>query len=343
MKVLKGLLLLIVVGIAGLLIWSMTADRSYHVERTRVIPAPKEVVFEFVGNYNNWNDWSPWIENPDDAIFELGKEGKGIGSSYYWKAKDEKDEHIGEGKMTTLEYEENKKMVQHLQFIKPWESECHTAWNFKSTDTGVEVTWAMYGEDNIMGKIMMLFMGSLDAMVGPDFEKGLENIEKASLAAMNKTYMNVDGTVEHPGMKYIYISRNSTQEEVGMNIQTYMPKLGMFFSMNNIESAGMPFTKYNVWDEKNKTTQFEIGIPVLEKPDMELGNFSYGEMDSFKAIKVVFKGNYIYLAKAWEFAMQYMKENKLETVGAPMEVFETDPGTEPNPANWKTVIYIPIK
>ncbi len=343
MKVLKGLLLLIVLSVAGLLIWAMAADKSYRVERSRTIPAPKEVVFEYVGNYNNWNDWSPWIENPDDATYILEKEGVGIGSSYYWKAKDEKDEHIGEGKMTTIEYEKNKKMVQHLRFISPWESECHTSWDFKPTDEGVSVTWTMYGEDNIMGKIMMLFMGSLDALVGPDFERGLENIEKSSLEAMNKTYMNVDGTVEHPGMKYIYVSRKSSHEEVGMNIQTYMPKLGMFFGMNNIMSSGMPFTKYNVWDEKTKTTEFEIGIPVSEKPDMELGNYSYGETDPFKAIKVVYKGDYKHLAKAWEFAMEYMAENKLETVGAPMEVYETDPGTEPNPANWKTVIYIPVK
>ncbi len=343
MKVLKSVLLLAVLSILGLVIWASTTDRTYRVERTRTVPAPKEVVFEYVGNYNNWNDWSPWIENPDDATFVLEKEGIGVGSSYYWKANDEEDEHIGEGKMTTIEYEKNKSMVQHLAFIKPWESECHTSWDFKSTDKGVEVTWAMYGEDNVMNKIVMLFLGSLDEMVGPDFERGLENIEKASIAAINKTYMNVDGVVEYPAIKYLYIARKSSIEEVGVNIQTYMPKLGMFFGMNNIKSDGMPFTKYNVWDEKSKTAEFELGIPVLEKPEMDLGNFSYGETDAFKAIKVVFKGDYKHLAKAWEFAMEYIGENKLEMNGAPMEVYETDPGTEPNPANVKTVIYIPIK
>ncbi len=342
MKVLKTLLILIVLSVAGLLIWAMTTDRTYTVERSRTIQAPKEVVFDFIGNYNNWGTWSPWIENPEDATYVYEKEGMGVGSSYHWKAVDDENSDIGEGKMTTTEYVKNKKLVQNLQFIAPQQADCVTEWNLTQSDTGVNVSWSISGEKNLLLQIMTLAIGDMEKLIAPDFERGLENIEKVSIEAINKTYMNVDGTVEHPGMKYVYISRNSTQEEVGVNIQTYMPKLGMFFSMNNIMFAGMPFTKYNVWDEKTKTTQFEICIPVEKKPNMDLGNYSYGEIDPFKAIKVVFKGDYKHLAKAWEFAMEYVKENKLETVGAPLEVYETDPGSEPNPANWKTVIYIPV-
>lgn len=343
MKVLKIVLLIIVLSVAGLLIWAMTADRTYHVERTRSMEVPKEVAFEFIGNYNNWQAWSPWIENPEDAVITVGKDGMGIGATYHWKATAEDDEKIGEGLATTEEWVENKKMMQDLKFIKPWESQCKAGFVLKETDKGVDVTWMMDGEDNLIGFIMMKFMGNIDDFVGPDFERGLENIENASKKAMEQTYMNVDGIIEHPGFKYVYLSRECSFEEVGMNIQTYMPKLGMFFSMNNITTAGMPFTKYNVWDEKAKRTEFELGIPVTEKPAVELGKFSYGEMDSFKAIKVVYKGDYKFLTKAWDFAMEYMKENKLEFNGSPMEVYDTDPGTEPNPANWKTFIYIPVK
>jgi effector-binding domain-containing protein len=65
----------------------------------------------------------------------------------------------------------------------------------------------------------------------------------------------------------------------------------------------------------------------------------------FKAIKTTLKGNYTNSKEAWETAYKYLIDNKLEQVAgsAAVEVYLTDPMNTPNPADWVTEIYIPIK
>ena len=50
--------------------------------------------------------------------------------------------------------------------------------------TGSKVTWGIDGRnDNLMGKAMCVFMGGMDKMMGPDFEKGLTAMKSAAEAA----------------------------------------------------------------------------------------------------------------------------------------------------------------
>jgi effector-binding domain-containing protein len=41
--------------------------------------------------------------------------------------------------------------------------------------------------------------------------------------------------------------------------------------------------------------------------------------------------------------MKYVEDNQLAANGDPYEVYVTDPGTEPNPEKWLTVLYHPVK
>ena len=45
------------------------------------------------------------------------------------------------------------------------------------------VTWAMYGKNNFMGKVMSLFM-DCDKMCGPQFEKGLASLGEVAAATV---------------------------------------------------------------------------------------------------------------------------------------------------------------
>ena len=68
-------------------------------------------------------------------------------------------------------------------------------------------------------------------------------------------------------------------------------------------------------------------------------------MESFKAVKTTLKGNYSNLKAAWKTAMTYIPENGFEfTPNGPMiETYLTAKKTTPNPADWKTEIYIAVK
>ena len=60
-------------------------------------------------------------------------------------------------------------------------------------------------------------------------------------------------------------------------------------------------------------------------------------------MKIILKGNYTYLADAWDVALKHIADNNLvQSQEKPFEIYTNDPGDFPNPADWVTEIYIPI-
>jgi hypothetical protein len=68
-----------------------------------------------------------------------------------------------------------------LEFIRPWESTSPTSFTFKPVEGGTQVTWAMEGTHNFMGKAFGLVM-DMDAMLGKDFDKGLASMKAVAEA-----------------------------------------------------------------------------------------------------------------------------------------------------------------
>ncbi len=76
----------------------------------------------------------------------------------------------------------------------------------------------------------------------------------------------------------------------------------------------------------------------------EESNILNGYIEKTRAVKVTLKGDYTNLDEAWKAAMTYLKDNNLEQSDQhPFEIYLNDPGDTPNPANYLTEIYIPIK
>jgi hypothetical protein len=64
-----------------------------------------------------------------------------------------------------------------LEFLKPFASVAVTEFTIKPAAAGSTVEWSMHGESDFMSKAFSLVMGSMDKMVGPDFEKGLAQLK----------------------------------------------------------------------------------------------------------------------------------------------------------------------
>ena len=62
-----------------------------------------------------------------------------------------------------------------LQFFRPFAATNHVNFILVPTGTGTQLTWAMDGKHNFMGKAMSLLI-NMDKMVGKDFEQGLANL-----------------------------------------------------------------------------------------------------------------------------------------------------------------------
>jgi len=341
MKILKYLLLLVLILVIGGAIYLATLDGKYDVQRSKIIKAPIEVIFNQVNDYKTWPSWSPWLGKDPTTELTYGEVRTGNGASYSWDS-DHKD--VGVGSMETIAIVANESIDQKIIFTKPWESESNIYWTFKPIENGgTEVTWGMKGEMPFMARYMA---SKMDEMVGADYETGLTKLDSVVQVDMKKYSVTVNGETTHSGGYYIYNTTSCKIDEQPAKMQEMMPKVGLYFQQNNIKMAGAPFTLYHKYDEENNAVIFSNAAPstdrIITAADSGLQT---GFSKPFKAIKITLKGDYANLKEVWETAYKYLTDNGLEQVAgsAAMEVYKNDPMSKVNPADWETEIYIPIK
>ncbi len=149
---------------------------TYTVERTRSVAAPPEVVRARIVDLRRWEEWSPWEGLDPDQRREYGGPEPGVGSWYEWEG----NRKAGKGRMEIIEADDAHVRID-LQFLKPFKAHTNTAFTLRAEGDGTQVTWTMVGPNTGMTRVMGLFT-SMDKMLGPDFEKGLDRLQADSEA-----------------------------------------------------------------------------------------------------------------------------------------------------------------
>lgn len=339
MKSLKYVLLVLLILIIIFVTYIAIQSNSYDVKRTRTINAPAAVIFNNVNDYKNWETWSPWVEKEPNLQITYPKNTSGVGGSYSWVGEE------GKGNMKTLTVSPYDSISQDMQFEDFPPSNIY--WKFEKAENGTNVTWGMKSNKMpFMLKFYATISGGMDKMVGPDFERGLERLDSVVVNSMKAYNITVNGITEYGGGFYLYKTTNATTSNISQIMAQQYGDIGKFMQQHNIVMSGMPFTIYYDMNFENKSFIMSNGMPVKEKI-IVTGNTDIlsGYMPKQKVLKVSLKGNYTYLPKAWETAMTYITDNNLEqsTVNKPFEIYTTDPENYPNPADWITEIYIPLK
>ncbi|WCO02691.1 SRPBCC family protein [Psychroserpens ponticola] len=339
MKAFKYILFLILILIIGLAIYIAVQPNSFEVKRTRTIQAPVAVVYNNIIDFKNWEAWSSWVEEKPETIITLSDTTNGIGGSYSWKDKD------GVGTMKTIDTKRNTSITQEMQFGDFPKSDI--TWKLESNNDGsTEINWTISGKDLPFGfKMFSTFMGGMEKQIGPHFERGLEKLDSILVADMKKYSINIEGVTQHSGGFYLYNTTSCKMSNFKEKMQEMLPKVGAYALTNNISMAGKPFVMYHKWDTENDAVMFSCCIPTTSKIMANEADIITGQLEPFKTVKTVLKGDYANLQEAWDKTMAYIPAHSLEfTEAGPMlEVYLTDPMATPNPADWITEIYIAIK
>ena len=336
MKFLKYLFFLVLIVIIGTAIYIATLDSNYNIQRTRVIKAPVEVVFNSINDYKNWQHWGPWYEMDSTIVASYPEQTSGVGGSYTWTGKD------GNGSMKTLSLISNKEIIQEIDFGMG--STPLVYWLFNEVDGNVELTWGMKGESTFSEKAYFLTQGGVDKAMGPMFDRGLELFDSYLLKQMNAHSFNVQGVVDFGGGYYLYRTTSCKMEDIERKMGEMFPTVMQYMTDNNITPAGLPFTLHHKWDEENNTTIFSTAIPVMERI-ITTGDVLSGHLKKQKTYKTTLKGAYKHLKMAWSESYKNLSESGLKPLenGEPFEVYKVSPHDAPNPAQWVTEIYIPIE
>jgi hypothetical protein len=147
------------------------AESTYTVERSATMAAPPERVYEQIVDFHRWTAWSPW-EDVDPAMDrDYSGAESGVGAVYTWSG----NRKAGAGRMTIVEAAEPSRVRIDLAFDKPFKARNDTRFAIEPDGSGSRVTWTMTGARTFGVRVMSL-VKPMDALVGPDFEKGLTKL-----------------------------------------------------------------------------------------------------------------------------------------------------------------------
>jgi hypothetical protein len=158
----------------------MTGSNTFVVERAARVDAPSSNVLERIVDLRRWQAWSPWEDVDPQLRRDYGGADSGVGATYAWEG----NRRAGKGRMEIVGVEATggtAVVTIGVHFVKPFKSESTSVFRLDDDGGATAVTWTMTGPRTLMTKVMGVFT-SMDKVLGPDLEKGLDRLKSAAEA-----------------------------------------------------------------------------------------------------------------------------------------------------------------
>jgi effector-binding domain-containing protein len=322
-----------------LLIYTIIAffcSSHFHFERSVMINASNQQVFDNVNKLKTWSDWSYWY-NVDSAMKQTfeGPES-GIGSKNSWEST---NENVGKGSQFIKAVEPGKRIDIELSFEGMGTSMAN--WYFKDTANMVMVTSTMDSDISFFQRPIMAMM-NMDEMLGPDFEKNLKGLKDYCEAAPKKPELRIE-LANSPAMKVMLVNDSADMTTISAKLGELYGTIGAEMKKQGLTMAGPVFAIYNKVSEKDGAMKFWFDAGAqTDKAGKSAGRVQYKEMPAMNVVKAFHYGDYN-TAASHEAIDVWIKANNKQIIGSPWEVYLTDPMMEKDTAKWLTEIWYPVQ
>jgi effector-binding domain-containing protein len=335
MKTINKTLLIICIVIVVLILISLILPSKMTVEKSLVIKAPAELIYNQVNVLKNWEKWSPWHKIDTLMKIEYFGGDSGVGTGYTWKSDNKK---VGNGKLSIIETVKDTKIITEMTFMEQKDNLPTIGFFFEKADSGTRVSWAM--ENKLGWNPIDRFIGIImKKMVGKDFEKGLKSLKEISeYLVQNPEYKIVLEDVK--AFCYIGIRDTCTYATIGQKMGMQFGQLMEYAAKNKAIEVSPPIAVYYKFE--NGIFDMESGIPI-DKCLKSEGKIKCIDVKDCKAAVAFYYGPYDKMEKAYKQLENWIKTNKKTISGAPWEEYVTDPTTEKDPSKWLTKIYFPVE
>jgi effector-binding domain-containing protein len=167
----------------------------------------------------------------------------------------------------------------------------------------------------------------------------LELESKPMAKAFDASGKPVYQVVERKAQPVASIRTTCKQTEISKTLAVLLPEVMAHLTAIGAKTAGPPFSRYHSFGDD---VDIEAGIPVA-RPIQEKGRVKNSELPAGKAVTAWHIGPYEKLSEAHQGLMGYVAEKQLKAKGGPWEVYWTDPGMVPDPAKWRTQLFLAIE
>jgi uncharacterized protein YndB with AHSA1/START domain len=168
----RNILIVVVLAIAGLLVFAATRPDIFTLRRSLLIQAPPEKLHALINDMRAFNTWNPYDKKDPAMQGSYSGPAAGPGARYVFKG----NKDVGEGSLEITSSAPNQ-IGMSLDMSAPMEAHNQITFTLVPRAGGTEVTWAMQGACPFIAKLLGVFI-DMDAMIGRDFEAGLASLRQ---------------------------------------------------------------------------------------------------------------------------------------------------------------------
>ncbi|MEO1056784.1 MAG: GyrI-like domain-containing protein, partial [Actinomycetota bacterium] len=141
----------------------------------------------------------------------------------------------------------------------------------------------------------------------------------------------------------LYQARRVATDDMATVLAECLPAVFGYVVEQGLAMAGPPYVRYV--DTSPAFVSIEGGIPLVETPAPPPSELEIvaGELPAGPALVTVHRGPYDTLGDAHIALDRHMAEHGLTPASPPWEVYLTDPGEVPDPADWLTEVLWPLR
>ncbi len=288
---------------------------KFTVSKSKHINASPEKVFSALNDFHAWREWSPWLIMDPSTKVDVAADNK----SYEWNGK-----RTGSGNMKILSETANQSIDYDLNFIKPFKSHAGVNFEVEPSGDGTKVTWNM---DSSLPFFMFFMKKMMVAMIGNDYERGLNLLKDYVEDGKIHSRLNFIGESEFPGCTYIGIKRTTGMEGAPKQMEADFNTLMEYASKLDGAHIEGAFSQYHKWDFVKGIASFTSGVPVKEVPADLPSEMISGSLPKMKIHTLEHVGPYEHLGNAWTtmYSMQRGKEFKMRKDIHPFETYGNSP------------------
>ncbi len=333
MKILKYLLYTVAILAALIAALGFFAKKTYHIERSIDLDAPKSMVFEAVSQFKIMDKWSPWNElDPAMQKTYAGTDGT-VGASFSWSG----NEEAGKGKQTIQAI--NADRIDFMMEIeKPFKSTFPSSFILSGDEQKTKVTWTLDPVLPFPVNVWAMFTNVNEAM-GKDYDRGLGNLQKHLDAILHPKYRGFE-IVETKRPLQFYVGTRAVVDTAKAQAfyATNLPKALEALKKAELKPSSAPSGLYWTWANTS-----DMAAAIAIDKEQKFDSLEVFRLDSSRALVINYLGAYGGMGEAHMAMEDYMKKFNLENIPPAIEEYVTDPATEPDTTKWLTKVIYMVK
>lgn len=165
LNLLKAMLVLVL--LLGALAYLL--PETHVVQRSRDIAAPPAQVWPWLAEPRRWSRWSPWMASDESAFAQAQGPASGVGAQWRWDSTTQ-----GRG-LARVEVAQPASQLVYLLVFEDLGFQATGRFDLQPSAGGTTVQWRIELHAG-WNPLLRWFGLGLDALVGPDLDKGLSRL-----------------------------------------------------------------------------------------------------------------------------------------------------------------------